>query len=79
MIPPARMRPTRINNPEHAKLFEEHLREMLKYGLLEKGTGQYAYHCFPVRKKEGGTDRFRVVGDMRPLNKHIIKDSYHYH
>ncbi|CAG8588661.1 2790_t:CDS:2, partial [Scutellospora calospora] len=71
-----RMRPIRINNSERAKLFEEHLREMIKYGLLEERNGPYAYHCFPIDKKEGGTDRIRAVGNMKPLNKFIVKDSY---
>ncbi|CAG8646030.1 3855_t:CDS:1, partial [Ambispora leptoticha] len=75
-VPPMRVRPIRINNPEHAYMFECQLKDMIRYGLLEKGMGQYAYHCFPVKKKESGTDKLRVVGDMRPLNKHIIKDGY---
>ncbi|CAG8478713.1 1147_t:CDS:2 [Scutellospora calospora] len=50
-------------------------RKMIPLTLLEKGTGQYAYHCFPVRKKEGDTDHFQIVSDMRPLNKYIIKDN----
>lgn len=36
-------------------MFEEHLKEMIKCGLLEKGSGEFAYHCFPVQKKGGGT------------------------
>ncbi|CAG8537517.1 6111_t:CDS:2 [Scutellospora calospora] len=60
VIPETRMRPIRINNPERVMLFENQLREIVKY----------------VKKKEGGTDQLRVVGDMRPLNKYIMKDSY---
>ncbi|CAG8684784.1 9472_t:CDS:2, partial [Ambispora leptoticha] len=75
-VPHMRLRPVRINNPEKALLFEEHLKEMIQYGLLEEGNGPYAYHCFPIDKKEGRTDRIRTVSIMRPLNKHIIKDGY---
>lgn len=75
-VPVTRVRPIRINNPARAQLFEEQLKEMLKNGLLEKGMGQFAYYCFPVNKKDSGTDQLRVVGDMRPLNKYIVKDGY---
>ncbi|CAG8628461.1 14032_t:CDS:2, partial [Ambispora leptoticha] len=76
IVPSMRLRPIRINNPETRQIFENHLREMIECGLLEKGSGEYAYHCFPVQKKEGGTDKIRAVGNMKPLNKYIIKDSY---
>ncbi|CAG8841774.1 16189_t:CDS:1, partial [Gigaspora margarita] len=43
---------------------------------LEKGMSQYAYYCFLIKKKKRGTSKLRVVGDMRSLNKFIIKNEY---
>ncbi|CAG8719301.1 920_t:CDS:2, partial [Dentiscutata heterogama] len=72
-ILPMKLRPIRIDNPKRARLFEEHLKQMMKYRLLEEGKGPNAYHCFLVDKKEGRTDRIRAVGYMKPTHQHIIK------
>ncbi|CAG8620248.1 3692_t:CDS:10, partial [Ambispora leptoticha] len=61
VIPSIRLHLIRINNPETRKIFADYLRQMIECGLLEKGSGEYAYHCFPVQKKKDETDKIRAV------------------
>ncbi|CAG8646350.1 11552_t:CDS:10, partial [Ambispora leptoticha] len=66
-----RLQQIRINNPKMRKVFEDYLKQMIECGLLEKGSDEYAYHCFFVQKKERRTDKIRAMNASETFQRLI--------
>ena len=70
---PPHFKPRKLN-PAMRKKTKEHFEKLLKEGVVERSTSNYAAPLHIVAKKE--KDEYRFVGDFRALNEISKKNRY---
>ncbi|XP_072051590.1 uncharacterized protein [Amphiura filiformis] len=70
--PPIKQHPYRLN-PQKMKCLKQEIDYMLENGIIEPSKSEWSSPCIMVPKPDGS---FRVVADMRQVNKCSKTDSY---